>query len=185
MTKCSAPACNNPAVTDIAGKPFCQVHASVLKGTTDVRSDQKIHPMLIFQHDPLTSFLMSVEGMREAYLPLGLSPIKKPEEGTEVEKEIDWLTLVGAEPIDELKHNKELVLAAEFAEREGEVTAKRLAKYLAMHPFSDMKTPDDDKARELLDQLAEKGIVKKKRRQGRRGANLYNYTETEKSWRKT
>jgi len=184
MVVCSEPGCNNPATTDINGKPYCHYHAPLHKKTNMTAERDKVHPMLIFQRNPVTLAMIHTEGMREAHLPLGITITKPSEEHTEVEKEIDWITLVGAEPIDEIKHNKELVLAAEFVEREGEVTAKRLAKYLTMHPYSDMKTPDDDKARDLLDKLAELGIVKKKRRQGKKGANLYNYTETDKSWRK-
>ena len=188
MVKCCVPGCNNPGTIDIAGQPYCQYHASIIKGgiSNIDRSEPVLIPVLIWQRSPLAHFITRTDGTREAFIPLGLSSGGTTESSPEIEKEVDWNTLVGAEPIDELKTNKDMVLAAEFVEREGETTAKRLAKYLSSHPYSSMygKSPDDDKARDLLDKLTELGIVKKKRRAGRRGANIYSYLEGSRSWQK-
>lgn len=197
MVKCSVQGCNNPAVVEIEGKPLCKVHAAAIKGKLPRKIDrdsllETIHPQLIFERDPLTSFIQAVEGFREAYLPLPIT-YRRIEEATPKEvsekkgesKEIDWNTLVGAEPIDELKHDIDLVLAAELAEREGAVTTSMLAKYLNQHPYSQRKDYNEDRARALLDKLAELKIVKKKSRAGKRGQNIYDYYEGERSWRKS
>lgn len=200
MVKCSIKGCNRPAEVDVNGKPFCRIHAPLdaLRGKKRGNESQieVFHPFLLMQEDPLTSIALSCEGFMQAYLPLKYS-VTKGEEGESTTSEIDmssvwtstenidWEALVGAEPRDELKGDVNLVLAAEMAEREGVVTTKKLAKYLAEHPASTFKEPDEDKARELLNKLAEKGIVKKYGRAGRKGMNIYKYHDTEKSWRKS
>ena len=197
MVKCWVQGCNNPAVTEIEGKPVCKVHAALFKGKLKGKKLDKdswldvFHPLLLFERDPLTLFIHSVEGTRESYLPLVYSIKKEGEteesksEEQQTSEEIDWQALVGAEPIDELKHDIDLVLAAELAEREGIVTSTMLAKYLNEHPFSQRKDYNEDKARMLLDKLAAMKIVKKKSRAGKRGQNIYVYHEGEKSWRKS
>jgi len=199
MTKCWIQGCNNPAVTEIEGKPVCKTHAALFRGKAGSKKLDKdswldvFHPLLLFEKDPATIFIQVVEGTRESYLPLTYTVTKtttsgveeeKTEEKSETQEEIDWQALVGSEPIDELKHDIDLVLSAELAEREGVVTSTMLAKYLNEHPFSKRKDYNEDKARALLEKLAQLGIVKKKPRAGKRGQNIYVYYEGERSWRK-
>ena len=181
VNKCSVKGCNMPATITVNGRPYCVVHGRFLK-EGERGEIPKIHTLCIFTKDPLASFIVAVDGFRDAYLPFTYSVKVEKEEGKE---EYDWVALVGAEPIDELKHDKDLVLAAAYAEQMGRVTAKELAKYLSMHPESSMyQQPNEDRARKLLDKLADLGIVKKESRAGKRGANVYDYNATERSWRK-
>jgi len=188
--KCSEPGCNNPAEVDIEGVPYCKEHYKQrVKEIALAKKEKKIYHPLLITKSPIGMLVMFTDGAREVRIPMTITREVKTvgehvTEESEVVKEIDWNTLVGAEPIDDIRHDVDLVLTAEFAERMGEVTAKEVSNYLAEHPYSTFERPDDDKARHLLDKLAEIGIVKKYSRKGRKGANIYNYLEGGASWRK-
>ena len=155
---------------------------------------QIVHPLLLLRHSPLAILTMR-SITKEAVLPLGIvveREEKKEGEGVGLEG-INWEVLVGAEPIDELKEKGvHYVLTAKFAEDQGAVTAREVAEYLAQLA----NTPELEKylerfrfvnidyARKILDDLANMGIVKKEAKKGERGANIYDYFGTEKSWRK-
>jgi len=158
-----------------------------------------LFPELRMAHSPLSVFVLGCGGFREAALPL-TTPIKKETVAAEVavtgeEGIIDWNVLVGAEPREELK-NKGLdhVLAAEYAERMNRVTVREIDSYLqemAKNPdlethLSAFKTSNEDRAREILNYLADLRIVKKERKAGERGANVYEYwtDDSPESWKK-
>lgn len=162
-----------------------------------------LYPELNARHSPLSTMIMRSVSFREAMLPLGITIKRKESEKAEAEKveegapvrkeEIGWDILVGAEPIDELKAKGIAhVLAAKFAEDNGVVTSKDLARFLAdmaqnpeLEPYLErFKTINEDAAREILNDLADMGIVKKEFRKGAKGANIYDYLSAERSWRK-
>jgi hypothetical protein len=153
-----------------------------------------IYPELIASHSPLSVISMRTAGFREAVLPIITHVTKEGEVKEEAPvkvEEINWDMLVGDEPSEELK-KKGLahVIAAKFAEDEGITTAKSLAKYLwemaqvpelerYLHKF---KNINEDAAREILNELANMGIVKKEKK-GK--TNIYDYFSGEKSWRRS
>lgn len=160
-----------------------------------------LYPELNARHSPLSTMIVRGLGFRESLLPLGISlkkkegePEKAEEEGAPIRKEeIDWDVLVGSEPIDELKgRSLAHVLAAKFAEDNGVVTSKELARYLfemaqnpELEPYLErFKNINEDAAREILNDLATMNIVKKEARKGAKGANIYDYLAAERSWRK-
>lgn len=173
--QCSAPGCNNPAETDVKGEPLCSYHAKLAQGTPDVGEKRRMHPTLIMQHSPLASMILNVTGAKEVHRPRDLKTSSK---------ESEWTELVGFEPKEDLKKNKELAISAQIAEDYGAITAPQLAQELVEHEEIDMEQRDERKARRLLDRLADLDIVNKKSKQGPKGANLYDYGETEIDWRK-
>lgn len=156
-----------------------------------------IYPELIFRGSPLRSLVVRVF-TRDAITPFGISLTKEEKsEGEEGEggiTEIDWGVLTGGyEPVDELsKKSLAHILASKFAEENGVITAKDLAKYLSemvsIHPELEeylmrFKEENEDAARHVLNELSDMGFLIKEARKGERGANVYYYNY-DKSWRK-
>lgn len=190
MTKpelCSAKNCQNPAETEIDGKPYCQHHYEQLVGEPVTR-ETYYSPILTKKDSVMATIIPSIDGVRATSIPKAPKKKEEAEEGAEGEK-IDWTELAGAEPIDELleySNVTDLVLAAEYAESKGEVTAPEVASYLYNHTESSFTKEDKDKARKsVLDRLANLGIVKKTDRKRERSAVIYSYLEGEREWWKS
>lgn len=186
---CQARGCGMPVETYLSdGNGYCQHHAEQLSGSTPQRRGKYYHPFLKNKDSVLITSIQAVDGIRATSIPIPPKKKEESEEGEEGGEEVDWITIVGAEPIDDIvehSNGKDLALSAEYASSHAEIIAPDLAKYLHEHNEGSFDRENRKKAKKYLDGLAGMGVVKKTNRRGENNAVVYSYLEGDTEWWKS